>query len=394
MLEKRKMSVPVSGAVAASSKYKAGPIDRHIPHPNTGKHLRDPSALLHNLTELFVARDHVSRHDVLKYEELAGNLISSANEATLTYVAARLAGHSAAPAIVLDRLARSSRQSAIILSEHCIRLDPALLLELSTVTDPAVVAAIARRPALSGELAKVISRRKEPEILRSLAANPSVNISGNLQANLVGHARTDCELAEIVLARCEKPEQIEQLFLYANQEVKTRILEGIDNFNFSAEQIRRVKIASPVLTNWLVEAAQKGKWDRIAQELAKLTKFPASMAEAYVQHPSGDGLALLLAAGGVPSTLAVRIFLACAPAISHSCERIFSLSNIIDTTPAHAALAFLHRVSGQGSLRNLKMTAEPRAEQISRINVRAGRSQSIATGATSSGPEKKVASSG
>jgi hypothetical protein len=78
---------------------------------------------------------------------------------------------------------------------------------------------------------------------------------------------------------------------------------------------------------------------------ARIAAAPDAIAP-LVKDCGGEPLALLLALVGANQSEAVRVFLTCDPAISHSFTRVRALSEIAVDTPATAAAHLVFSMSG------------------------------------------------
>jgi hypothetical protein len=314
---------------------------------STAGDLRNPSRLLRDLTDLFISRLEPSGGESLRYEDIACKLVKDADGAARAYTAARICSHPAAPVILIDTLLESDSTCAKILVEHCSRVSPRHLLHYAAGEDPSLAAAVARRRKLTSEMARALAERPELVVLRDLAANPQVDLSGDLLARLVEAARRDPVLARLVVSRATDPVLIAPLFLYADADQRKAIFAAAERQTFPAHEIASIKLIGPALINWLVRRKPASSWDRIAAELARVIGQPADTVSHLLRDPQGDGIALLFAAAGMPGPEAVRFLLHCPPQISHSCERVRTLSKVIESMPAHAARRLIRTIAGE-----------------------------------------------
>ena len=309
--------------------------------------LRNPSRLLRDLTDLFISRLEPSGDESLRYEDIACKLVKDADAAARAYTAARICSHPAAPVILVDTLLESDSTCAKILIEHCGRVSPRHLLRYAAGEDASLAAAVARRRKLTGELARALAERPELIVLRDLAANPQVDLSGELLTRLVDVARRDPVLARLVVSRATDPVQLAPLFLHADADQRKAIFAAAEGHSFPAQEITSIKLIGPALINWLVRRKPASSWDRIAAELARVVGQPVDTVSHLLRDQQGDGIALLIAAAGMPGPEAMRFLLHCPPQISHSCERVRTLSKVIESMPAHAARRLIRTIAGE-----------------------------------------------
>lgn len=352
---------------------------------------RDPSRILRELTDLFVSRHAPAAIEILRYEEIASGLIDRADAPTLAYAAVRLAGHPCAPVVVLDALLAANRTCAKILAEHSPRLSPAPLLAFAEGSDGGLAAAVARRAWLTPALTAVLAARPEPEVLQALAANPQVDIAGDTLDRMTRAARTDRELARLLLMRCKDEALQETLFLSADPATRRLVLARLENRIFTASEIQSVRAAGPALRAWMLRKSPRGDSARFAHEFARLTGLPRDLAMRLVEDEAGDGLALLFAAIAVPSDLATRLFLRCGPTIAHSIDRIRDLRAIVESTPAHAALRLLRSIAAGDAAAGPQ--AQARYQPLHDVSAKplAARPSTVPANATSAHPATRTA---
>lgn len=304
------------------------------------------SALLGALAELFVCDPDPDAAAIERFEDMALQLLPDADPATRARIAARLAVHPRAPLAVIDALLKSDQVCATILLEHCARLSDDQLLDVAMAGDVTQALALARRKGIDPAAVNLLSLRDEDEILLALVENPNVDIKGKLAQRLIAKARHRPRLASLLCARIADTRLLTPLFLHATPAQRREILRDAEFANFTATQIQGVATANPVLVDWILERGKQGLWGLVAHEICRLTGFERHVVDALLADRDGDGLAVLLAAIGCPATKTVRLFLACPPPISHSCERVRTLARIVETMPAHAAYSLVHAIMG------------------------------------------------
>ena len=303
-------------------------------------------ALLAALTDLFVSRENPDGGEISRYEDMALRLLGGADPGTRAHVAARLARHSCAPVTVIGALLQSDRVCATILLEHCPQLSPELLDQIAGAGTEEEATVLARRKGLDPATAAMLSLRPEPAIHCALVENPDLALDKNMLARLIKSARNCDALAALVCRRIADSRMIAPLFLCASAAQRADILRGAEFANFTAAPLNRVETANEILINWIVERGRGGLWALVAQEIVRLTRFDRAIVDKMLASPHGDGLAVLLAAIGCPPAKAIRLFLSCAPEISHSCARVRALAHVVEHTPAHAAHALVHAIAG------------------------------------------------
>jgi len=184
-------------------------------------------------------------------------------------------------------------------------------------------------------------------LLRALAGHRAALQDDKILKRLTQAAKADSELAAVVLAADANAQRLTPLFLQAPAHLRRKMIESAEEVSFKASDIHRTRLSNPTLNNWLIARARKAQWGQAAREICTLTKLSHEHATQMIADESGEGLAVLLAAIGMPREQAVLMFLACPPAISHSCERVFALAEIMDRLPAFAALHLAEQCMAQ-----------------------------------------------
>ena len=128
--------------------------------------------LLRVTTDLFALHPQHSTEEIHLYEEMAGKLIDSADEATLTHVARKLSLCADAPPSLVKRIRARGGEP----EREIFRVDPQIewrdLRHVAASGPCDLACAVAARADLDREVARLLSARPEREIARALAANP------------------------------------------------------------------------------------------------------------------------------------------------------------------------------------------------------------------------------
>lgn len=303
-------------------------------------------ALLAALTDLFVSREQPDGEEIARFEDMALRLIGDSDAGTRAHVAARLAKSRFAPVSVIDALLQVDRACATILLEHCQRLSPELLSEIAQSGTAEEARILARRHDLDTALIGTLSLHEDDRVLVALVENPDAPIEGQILNRLMARARESENLARALCRRFSDSRIVAPLFLSSSAEQRAEILRDAEFASFSVAQLKRVETASDVLIDWIVARGRQGLWGLVAQEIARLTGFERKTVDRLLADEQGDGLAILMAAIGCPVEKAIRLFLACAPAISHSYPRVKALAHVVEHMPAHAAYRLIHDITG------------------------------------------------
>jgi uncharacterized protein (DUF2336 family) len=303
--------------------------------------------LLRVTTDLFALHPQHSPEEIHLYEEMAGKLIDSADEATLTHVARKLSLCADAPPSLLKRIrARGGEPEREIL-----RVDPQIeLRDLRHVaaSGPCDLAcAVAARADLDREVARLLSARPEREIARALAANPLAPLTAESLRALAPRGRDDSALARAMLDRGPPTLDFLPLYLAADPRERAKLIALALEASI-APGVRPA--ANDVLDNETaarIEAvALQQKRAAFALLLAERLQCDSLRARRIVEDERGDALALAFVAIGLPQAVAARIFLIAFPRIALSPELFERAMALFQSVPRRVALRIVEAITG------------------------------------------------
>jgi len=300
-------------------------------------------AVLRALVDLFAMREDPGAEEVERFRELAMRILPDAGPRTRMYVAARLSRHAAAPAQLLRALAQADPECAALIAEHARSFPVGDQIALAREGDLAIACALARRTPLSEKVADALIARNEPAVTQALAENAQAEISRAAVTCVQGFDRPDRALAGALDRRVAEPASSASTFLSAPEHERARVI--VDARRNALGSSPRILRDEAVLER-LVELSCAGDWPGFIEVLsARIAASPDALAP-LVKDRGGEPLALLLALLGADQSEAVRVFLTCDPAISHSFTRVRALSDIAVDTPATAAAHLVFAMSG------------------------------------------------
>lgn len=300
--------------------------------------------LLRVVTDQFVAKSHHPVSDIRQYEELALQLIPQADVASAVAVAKRLGSHPDAPASVIDKLIDTAPESAAAIFATDAPVDSIKLIERAEWGSLDEAIAIAGRDNLDADTAGALARRQESEVLCALAANKTAPLDAHSISFLLQRGRTDRELGRVLLSRTDLPIDKSALFLLANAEQRADMLAGADQSDTALGDGGRGSAQRDL--DALADLAAAQKWGLFAIELAMRLGCDPCGVQAIIRDKSVDPLAVALAALGMQPADAARIFLSSEPDISHSVDRIRSLTRIASNLSVNAARRLLSAMLG------------------------------------------------
>lgn len=301
--------------------------------------------LLRVITDQFVSKPRHPAADIRQYEELALQLIPEADLAVAANVAKRLGAHVDAPPSVIEKLLDRGREVAAAVFASGAPLDRATLADRAEWGSLAEAIAIAGRKNLDAGTAAALARRQETEVLCVLAANKQAPLDAHAISYLLQRGRTDRELGLVLLARTDLRIDKSPLFLLANPEQRAEMLAAARHA-IPAPPGGNTRLPQRDL-DALADLAAAQNWGLFTIEFAMRLGCDPRGIQEIIRDKSGEPLAVALAALGMEPADAARIFLSSEPGISHSVDRIRTLTRITSDLPLHGARRLMSAMLGQ-----------------------------------------------
>ena len=269
---------------------------------------RDPAldlkpVILRVQTDLFLAAPVHDRAILREFESLAAGLIPTVDEETARVVAEKLKGCPDVPAGV--RAALEARGFPVALPpEH----------------------------------------ETEAEADRALAENPGALIGTRVLDRLLARARTDADLAQILLGRPDiPPADLAPLWLYASPEQRSAITQAVE----ATAALRPCPPAPRALATSLVEHSHARDVQAFITALGRGLGLPPNYLGAAVDPVARyDLLTLALRAADLREGEAVFVFLTLNDSVARSVDRVFSLVTLFRETSRATARDLLCAIFG------------------------------------------------
>jgi uncharacterized protein (DUF2336 family) len=269
-------------------------------------------------------------------------LILSCDPATRLIVARKIAPRLATPPALFDAIIERGGEAALVVLERAVAISREHLIA-AAAGDLIRACAVARRSDLDEELVGVLAARPAREIALALAGNPAAPLGREALAILAGRAERDEKLAQALLARSAAPLDLAALFLYATSSQRAAML--------LAAQRAELARSSPTWRG-VDDAAAKLERHALARQpalflttLAQALGCEADLAERIVAEPSGEALAVVLAALGAPEDATMRI-LVLGDAVSLDYRRLGALTRLKDALNPAAARRIVSAMTG------------------------------------------------
>jgi hypothetical protein len=245
--------------------------------------------LLLALTALYVERPTHTVEERRQYVELALRLIDKVDASARAQVANLLAGHAAAPAEIRERLGGAHATAAGQLL-HNETAAPGAGLQSGAVTHTDDPALSDRRQTSGVDLGEAFfagGAEERRRILSQFAASPDAASDGNVEP-----ASSDLEASERHVARVDA-------------------------------------------------AAMAGRIGEFVRHFAGLLSIPKSLCERILNDPSGEPMVIAAKAAALPVSVLQRILLLVNPAVSHSVQRVYDLTDLFHDIDRSAAIRLM-----------------------------------------------------
>jgi uncharacterized protein (DUF2336 family) len=263
--------------------------------------------LLRITTDHFNSRQDHSPQQLANFEKIMMRLIAKSDPATRLTVARKIARHPSVPARVLAAIEEMGGDGALWVLEHATlpreRLAAAAFGHLSRAC------ALARRVDLDAELVATLSMRPEPEVALALAGNLAAPIDAATLAALARRAERQKALAEALLARPPGAADPAALFLLAGSEQRAAILAAAQRLEMARPGAAMNEARDDDSIARLERQALEREPELFISTLASLLGCSPDLADRIAKEPSGEPLAVALAALDVPQDVAVRVLI-------------------------------------------------------------------------------------
>jgi hypothetical protein len=268
--------------------------------------------LLLALTALYVERPTHTDEEQQQYAELALRLIDKVDATTRATVAGILRGHAAAPAQVCERLAQA----------------------------PSPPAGAPNRALPQG-----MSPRPDSAPFESTPAIAAMAARSWRAADAAGSDRPAGSAA------APAPAELGEAFFAANaaerRELLSRIAAGRESRDGAQAdgphgQAIPADLDNPERRHFHLDAAaMDGRIGEFIREFERLLSIPRSLCERIVNDRSGEPMVIAAKAANLPIAVLQRILLLVNPAVSHSVQRVYDLTDLFHDLDRGAAIELL-----------------------------------------------------
>lgn len=311
--------------------------------------------LLRITTDHFISLQNHSPRQVAQFEKAMERLVPKSDPPTRLIVARKLARHPAAPARVLEMIEDMGGEGGLHVLENAPLPRDRLLA--AALGNEARACALARRGDLDHDMVAVLSVRPEPAVVLALAANPAAPLDPSALTTLTRRAEREKPLAEALLARAPSEIDPTSLFLLANSEQRAQILAAAQRAELGRPIGAPARRPPHDAIAKLEQHALEREPELFHEALARALGCGRDLAEQIAKEPSGEPLAVALAALGAPHDVAVRILVSGDLQSGAKYTRIGSLARLRDGLNPAAARRVMATLIGAGEPRRAQRQA-------------------------------------
>jgi uncharacterized protein (DUF2336 family) len=298
----------------------------------------------------FVAGGAVEPEASERFADAVIRRIEIADPPTVLEAARKLAPCARTPMRLLAKLQSVSPEASDYVLEHGAAYT---VTDLVAAIDDGCrqAVAVAKRPDLEAKLIGALVACDDADVLATLAGNPRARLEGAILAGLLQRARTlaedhgDRRLAEALLRRRPLRPESAALFLIAGPLQRVEILLAAQRSQLGRPPALPQPIAAEIVDELEVAAVARHP-ERFVVVLAKALDCEPRLAERIVDDPSGEPLAVALAALGAPNDVLVRVLIANDLQVGESYQRIRALARLNNALNRNAAVAVVAALRG------------------------------------------------
>jgi len=312
--------------------------------------------LLRVATDRFVNDPAPPRAAIAEFEKTALALLPDRDPATRLIVARKLAPRIDAPPSVLAAIFERGNEAALLILQRAVAAPRALLIA-AAAGEAVAACAVAKRTDLDDELIGMLAQRPIPEVALALAENAAAPLRPECFALLARQARDDQALANALLSRTASPLDQAPLFLFATSEQRRAILLAAQRSELGRSMTQPPWRAPNGAVQRLEACALARQPELFVVALAEALNCDADLAGRIVAEPSGEPLAVALAALDATQDATMRILLLGHSSLNLETNRVGALTRLKDALRPAAARRVVSAMTGAWPER--RFAAEP-----------------------------------
>ncbi len=312
----------------------------------------------------FVIADQVGPEAVERFADAILRQIEIAGLATALSVAQTLSPCPRTPVRLLQAFVRLSPETCDVVLEAGAAFSPADLLG-AIEAGVRQAKAVARRQDLDGRVVSRLAASDDAEVLATLAANPRARLEGPVLPELVKRARAlaegggDRRLAEALVRRRPLRPECAALFLVADPLERVEILLAAQRAELGRPLRAPASVATEIVAELELQAVAR-RPERFVEVLATALACDSALAKRIADDPSGEPLAVALAALGAPGDVLVRVLIASdLETGGDAYRRIRALARLNNALDRNAAITVMAALRGQPGGRRRQGAPDP-----------------------------------
>lgn len=328
--------------------------------------------LLHEITDLFLDRPaSYNEKESWYFGEIIGDVAFKLETQIRAELAERLGAEAMAPADLIRKLAHDEISVARTVIENSPVLDESDLIEIAQRQGQGHLMAITRRPDISESVSTVLVHRGDDDVVENLLDNRTAAISQQSMAHLADRAGDNDRLKASLIRRPELPgDMMRQIISGLSQEIRSKILAEASDIDrdrletvlgeitkehegrVDAQQgtlskpeatINDLVTSNSLTPRKLIEFAESGRIAEFVCGLARLSNLDIDTAQKVAMDRTGEGLALICRAGGLPPAMFLEMIVALDPLMPkarHEVEQLLRFYERITMPTAQRVFRF------------------------------------------------------
>jgi uncharacterized protein (DUF2336 family) len=312
---------------------------------------RDRRIWLRVASDHFVASPANDPEAIGRFADAMASRLEVADAVTRLEIARKLAPCPRTPARLLALFESVDSEAGDFSLQHAVAYKNGALAQAITRGNRRAIA-VAKRKNLDPSLIGVLAEHEDTDVLAALAANHSAPLEGATLARLIRQARRQTEeagerrLADALLERRPVRAENAALFLSATPNQRVEILLAVQRAQLG-RPASSLLAAQPAKLDELELAAVSRQPDRFLAILAEALDCDANLARRIVDDPSGEPLAVALAALGAANDVIVRVLISNDLSAGASYQRIRALARLNNALNRNAAMAVIAALRGE-----------------------------------------------
>ncbi len=322
---------------------------------------RDRRIWLRVASDHFAATQANDPEAIGRFADAMASRLDVADAVTRLEIARKLAPCLRTPARLLTLFDSVDSEAGDYALQHAVAYESGALAQAIARGGRRAIA-VAKRENLAPALVGVLAGREDIDVLIALAANRSAPLEGATLARLIWQARRRTEeagerrLADALLERRPVRPENAALFLVATPNQRVEILLAVQRAQLGRPPSSPIA-PQPTRLEELELAAVARQPERFLAVLADALDCDPGLAQRIVEDPSGEPLAVALAALGAANDVLVRVLISNDLSAGDSYQRIRALARLNNALNRNAAMLVVAALRGEPLSRRRPQTS-------------------------------------